>query len=325
MKKLTIFSAILIFTSASFAKERLTSQEYIDMWKLTAIEQMNLHGIPASITLAQGILESGSGNSKLAQNANNHFGIKCHKNWRGKKFYQDDDAKDECFRSYSNASQSYNDHSEFLTGRERYAGLFTLKLTDYKGWSKGLKKAGYATNPKYADLLINIIEKYQLNEFDLMPQLPIEVAKEKEQDELTLEVEVDSPFANSKKEEKNDGLKISKEGHSVELNKHRTRYVLVKQGDTFYSISKEFDVTIRQLYRYNELGKRDVILKGEVIYLDPKKSKSRRGENIYICPKALSLREVSQIEGIKLKKILKYNLSDSPDKILPAGTKVVLR
>ncbi len=325
MKKLTIFSAVLCLSASVFGAERLSSQEYIEMWKVTAVEQMNFHGVPASITLAQGILESGSGNSPLAQNANNHFGIKCHKNWNGKTFYQDDDKKDECFRSYDNASLSYNDHSEFLTGRDRYASLFTLKVTDYKGWSKGLKKAGYATNPKYADLLIDIIEKYELYSYDIMPQLPIEVQKEKQQDELTLETEKESPFTSAQQQDEDDVLVIGATGHQVELNKYRSRYVKVKQGDTFYTISKEFDVTIRQLYKYNELGKRDVLKKGEVIYLDPKRSKSRRGNNIYVCPKAMTLRDVSQSEGIKLKKLLQFNLSESPDKILPEGTKVILR
>lgn len=325
MKKLTIFSALLFSAISNFGAEKLTSQQYIDKWKVTAIEQMNLHGIPASITLAQGILESGSGNSRLAQNANNHFGIKCHRSWTGKRFYQDDDAKDECFRSYDNASLSYNDHSEFLTGRDRYSGLFQLKLTDYKGWAHGLKKAGYATNPKYAHLLIDIIEKYQLNELDLMPQLAVEVAKEKEQNELTIEVEVDSPYAYSKNKETESNSGLSKTGHKVEVNKYRTRFIVVKQGDTFYSISKEFDITISQLYKYNELGRRDVLVKDEIIYLDPKKSKSKRGNNVYVFPKEMSLRDVSQLEGIKLKKLLKYNLSESPDKKLPKGTKVVLR
>ncbi|MEE1322486.1 MAG: glucosaminidase domain-containing protein [Bacteroidales bacterium] len=139
-----------------------STQDYINTYTKIAIEQEKQYGIPACITLAQGILESGSGRSRLATEANNHFGIKCHNDWKGKKIYKDDDKKNECFRVYDNAEQSYIDHSLFLVGKKRYADLFKLKITDYKGWAKGLKKAGYATNPKYPQLLIDIIELYDL-------------------------------------------------------------------------------------------------------------------------------------------------------------------
>ena len=139
-----------------------STQDYINTYTKIAIEQEKQYGIPACITLAQGILESGSGRSRLATEANNHFGIKCHNDWKGKKIYKDDDKKNECFRVYDNAEQSYIDHSLFLVGKKRYAELFQLKITDYKGWAKGLKQAGYATNPKYPQLLIDIIELYDL-------------------------------------------------------------------------------------------------------------------------------------------------------------------
>ena len=139
-----------------------STQDYINTYTKIAIEQEKQYGIPACITLAQGILESGSGRSRLATEANNHFGIKCHNDWKGKKIYKDDDKKNECFRVYDNAEQSYIDHSLFLVGKKRYADLFKLKITDYKGWAKGLKQAGYATNPKYPQLLIDIIELYDL-------------------------------------------------------------------------------------------------------------------------------------------------------------------
>ena len=326
MKKVILIAAILFVAFEGRAENKITSEQYIEMWKVTAIEQMNDHGIPASITLAQGILESASGNSALARNANNHFGIKCHKAWDGKTFYQDDDEEDECFRSYENAAASYDDHSSFLTSRSRYASLFQLKVTDYKGWAKGLKKAGYATNPKYADLLIRIVEKYDLAQYDLMPYLPMEVASEKEQKELTTTAPVgESPVTVETQEEVKE-IEISAIGkHQVELNKNRTRYIVVGEGDTFYRISKEFNISLWQLYKYNELGKRDVLKKGEIIYLDPKKNRAKKGFNIYVCPKAMTLREVSQHEGIKLKKLMKFNFSEEPDKVLPKGTKVILR
>lgn len=144
---------------------KFTAEDYIRMYEKLAIRQMKKHGIPASITLAQGILESANGNSDLARNANNHFGIKCTTDWGGKSYYKDDDEPNSCFRKYPNVESSYEDHSDFLK-RKRYAALFSLKRTDYKGWAHGLKKAGYATNPKYPELLINLIERYSLYKYD---------------------------------------------------------------------------------------------------------------------------------------------------------------
>ena len=152
--------------------EKITRSDYIEMYAPFAVKEMLISGVPASITLAQGILESGDGNSTLSRNANNHFGIKCHGMWEGDKYYMDDDAKGECFRVYTSVFDSYRDHSEFLSGRSRYAALFELRRTDYKGWAHGLKKAGYATNPKYPALLIKIIEENALAKFDKMKSPP---------------------------------------------------------------------------------------------------------------------------------------------------------
>ena len=142
-----------------------TTLTYIEKFKGVAIEEMNTYGIPASITLAQGISELGSGNSSLAKYANNHFGIKCTSDWKGKAYYKDDDERNDCFRVYKDARESYKDHSEFLK-RKRYSFLFELDKNDYKNWALGLKTAGYATNPKYPDMLIGIIEKYKLYQYD---------------------------------------------------------------------------------------------------------------------------------------------------------------
>ncbi|MFT5055014.1 MAG: flagellum-specific peptidoglycan hydrolase FlgJ, partial [Oceanospirillaceae bacterium] len=165
---------IMAFTQPKDGKKntRYSRADYINMYAGFAVEEMKLSGVPASITLAQGILESGDGNSSLAKKAKNHFGIKCHGMWQGKKHYMDDDAKDECFRAYGSVFDSYKDHSAFLKGRDRYADLFKLKLTDYKGWARGLKKAGYATNPKYPALLIKIIEENDLAKYDKMKKAP---------------------------------------------------------------------------------------------------------------------------------------------------------
>ena len=325
MKNTILLFGILLSVLTGRAEGNQSREAYIEQWKIVAIEQMNEFDIPASITLAQGILESGNGNSELAKTANNHFGIKCHKAWDGATFYQDDDEKDECFRSYESASLSYQDHSLFLTTRSWYNGLFDLKITDYKAWAKGLKKAGYATNPKYADLLIQIIEKNDLAKYDLMPYLPIEVKKEKEQKELTATADEQTPFTVETSTEDKE-IEINLKGsHKVAINKYNTKYIIVGKGDTFYRLSKEFDLPLWQLYKYNELGKRDVLVEGEIIYLGPKRGKSKKGYNVYVCTTELSLREVAQIEGLKLKKLMKYNFSEEPDKKLPKGTKVILR
>lgn len=324
MKKLILFSGLLFsVTLAKADNDKFSTEDYVETWKITAIEQMNAYQIPASITLAQGILESGNGNSKLARSANNHFGIKCHKGWDGETFYQDDDIKNECFRSYDNASQSYVDHSVFLTTRSRYEELFSLSLTDYKGWARGLKSAGYATNPKYANLLIDIIENHDLAKYDKMPYLPSQL-----QGDLTINVEepvtkVDEPKEIEAEELVQYEVKTAK--HDVLVNKNKTRYVRVHQGDTYYRIAQEFELGLWQLYKYNDLGRRDVLRDGEIIYLDPKKKKAKRGNNVYICERTMTLRDIAQLEGIKLKNLLKFNFGETADQLLPAGTKVILR
>ena len=167
MKKLILSLLTITLCLAIQAQPRNKQYEsYIKKYRELAVEEMKKYHIPASITLAQGLLESGAGKSELARKSNNHFGIKCGGDWRGKTVSHDDDARGECFRAYKHPKDSYEDHSKFLVGRPRYASLFKLKITDYKGWARGLKKAGYATNPRYADQLIGIIELYELYKYD---------------------------------------------------------------------------------------------------------------------------------------------------------------
>ncbi|MBU1720205.1 MAG: glucosaminidase domain-containing protein, partial [Bacteroidetes bacterium] len=163
---LIFFILIPVFLFGQLPPEKMSAPEYVGKFKEAAIREMEEGGVPASITLAQGLLESGNGNSPLARNANNHFGIKCHVGWEGETYIQDDDEANECFRKYKTVFDSYRDHSNFLRNRQRYAFLFELDPTDYKGWAKGLKKAGYATDPSYADRLIKLIEQYELHKID---------------------------------------------------------------------------------------------------------------------------------------------------------------
>ena len=296
---IAFFSFSLVFANG---EKRFTQEEYILTWKSIAISQMIQHKIPASITIAQGILESGNGNSMLAQKANNHFGIKCH-NWTGEKIYIDDDNKGECFRSYASANESFEDHSKFLTERSRYSSLFLLPINDYKGWAEGLKTAGYATNPKYPQLLIDLIERLKLNEFD----------------EVGAQTAMPSALIT------NSGTKISENQHEVLLHKNKIKYIVAKKGDTFYRISKEFSMGMWQLYRYNDFGThKDVLEEGDIIYLQPKRKKSKATESFSVI-NPVSMRMISQIEGVKLKVLMDKNNISSPDEFLPKGEKVVLK
>ncbi len=311
MKQLLVLLSFFTFSSSvlyAVSGKRYTQKEYIDTWKSVAVSQMIQYKIPASIIMAQGILESGYGNSVLAQKANNHFGIKCH-DWKGNTYFIDDDKPNECFRNYKNAEESYKDHSEFLTGRSRYANLFTLQITDYKGWARGLKAAGYATNPKYPQLLIDLIERLDLNELD------------------NAAIETSNPIKYiAKKNVKSNESKVSVENaHTVMVHSNNIKYVVAKKGDTFYRISKEFQMGLWQLYKYNDFGDRkDVLEEGDIIFLQPKRRRSKKNPNFSVS-NPVSMRAISQLEGIKLSSLMDKNTVTSPDELLPKGEKVNLR
>ena len=294
MKKILTFYIFLISFTVYSESERITRSEYIIAWKNVAVDQMKQYKIPASITLAQGILESNNGNSKLAINGNNHFGIKCHK-WNGKKIFLDDDKKDDCFRVYKNAKESYKDHSLFLNKHSRYGFLFELDITDYKSWAKGLKSAGYATNPKYADLLIKIIEAEELYLFDSNKN---------------------SMLASSK-----HPLSISKQ---MNLHENKVCYIDIKNGDTYYTISKKYGLTLRQLYRFNDFSSdKDFLEEGDVVCLSPKRFRSKIKK--YTTNQKMNMSSVSQKTGVKLKKIKKLNTQFTEQEILPINTIIFLK
>ncbi|WP_411273291.1 glucosaminidase domain-containing protein [Daejeonella sp.] len=220
---------------------KYTAEAYIERFKAIAIKEMNSYGIPASITLAQGLLESGNGNSSLARDANNHFGIKCTSEWKGKTILKDDDQVNDCFRVYSSPEESFRDHSEFLK-RKRYASLFELNKDDYQGWASGLKEAGYATNPRYAELLITLVDRYDLSKYDRKEGY---LEKIKREDKVLTEIVQNIP-----EEKKQETSKAP-----VEMKIYE-----VKQGDTMYSIAKRFSITIDDLKILNDLGTSDVKL-----------------------------------------------------------------
>ena len=293
MKKL-ISSLLLIVCCLTLQAQTRNKQyeDYIKKYRDLAVEEMKKYHIPASITLAQGLLESGAGKSTLARKSNNHFGIKCGSDWNGKTVSHDDDARGECFRAYKHPKQSYEDHSKFLAGRPRYASLFKLKITDYKGWARGLKKAGYATNPRYAEQLIGIIELYDLHRYDTK-----------------------------------GGLKWMKENP----NPHQPYianglvYIVVRSGDSWKSISKEFDISQSKLRKYNDLYKGYVLQVGDILYLEKKNKKADKEHIVHVLRAGESMYSISQNYGIRLKNLYKLNKMDAEDPSPEVGTILRLR
>lgn len=305
---------LLLIPATTFSQHHTTTEEYIAQYKDVAIKKMKEYHIPASITLAQGILESGSGNSKLARKANNHFGIKCHLDWHGKRFYMDDDKKHECFRKYSNPAESYRDHSFFLTQKGRYSFLFNYDITDYKSWAYGLKKAGYATNPKYPKLLIGLIERYNLSQYDT--ELP--KRKKNKKDVSAREAYVPAPSLLNLKP-----VKVTKSGRKVFEN-NGIKFVLAKKTDTYGIIANEFDIFSWQLVKYNDVQKKHKLNENEPVYLEKKRKKAARKFKVHIVQQGESLWSVSQAYGIRKNKLMKMN-DLLIDKNVPVGTSLKLR
>ena len=320
MKNLALF-LILLFPLGLLA-QRITPEEYIQAYKDIAMREMRDHKIPASITLAQGLLESGAGNSALAREAKNHFGIKCHKGWEGKTYYMDDDEKDECFRKYNNAEESFRDHSEFLCGRSRYSALFDLEITDYRGWAKGLKAAGYATNPKYAQLLIDRIELYDLAKYDKIAlgqmndddQLP-DIAPEDELLELAF-----SPGDRAAYEL----VDMTQDKRFIYEN-NGVRFVFAKEGETPESMANGFGVKYKKFCEYNCLRRPDemVFHSGDVVYLSRLKNSNWKAK-WHTVEEGETVRDIGLRYAVKPDKILRKNNLREGIK-LQAGQRLWLR
>lgn len=302
----------LLFPSIVFAQT--TREEYIQQYKNFAVREMRRTGIPASITIAQALLESDNGNSKLARRANNHFGIKCSGNWDGKTYHQDDDTKHECFRKYREVEDSYKDHSAFLQ-KDRYAELFKLSSTDYKEWARGLKDAGYATNPKYPALLIKLIDDNKLYELDLCYKEPKETGPSKKENKIET--------AETKPSTKEPEFTIDTKLHEIKLN-NRVKFIEVKAGDSFKSLKEEFDLMAWQLPKYNEIPDDADLTEGQVLYLQPKRNKAEVGNDFHKVEAGESMYDISQKYAIKLSKLYQLNLM--PEGTQPKeGSKLTLR
>jgi LysM repeat protein len=302
MRKIFVTIALILAVNASGqVRWNQAYQQYIDQYKDIAIDQMKRYHIPASITLAQGLFESGAGRSRLATKGNNHFGIKCH-TWSGRRIYENDDELNECFRAYDSAYESYEDHSRYLLENRRYRSLFDLKTTDYKGWAKGLRAAGYATNPQYSQKLIEIIELYKLYEFDSGK------GYDRFMSERTKDHQVN--------------------GESLHVIKayNKNYYLIARRGDTFKTIGEEIGISYRKIAKYNERDKRDALEEGEIIWLKKKQKKAPKqfkGQLHYVRP-GESMYTIAQKYGIRLKNLYKMNHLE-PDHQIRVGEGLRLR
>ncbi len=300
MKKLKIF-VILFFMLQSVLAQTITSEEYINLYKDLAIREMKRMGVPAAITLAQGILETESGNSELVKKSNNHFGIKCKSNWTGPGVSHDDDAKGECFRQYNSAEDSYRDHSNFLRGNQRYAFLFKLKADDYKGWALGLKKAGYATNPKYPAILIRHIEQFNLQQYTLagMDELPQFDASQFQDDKEAPATKADSTI------EQVVEIKSNNDKGNELFKINGAKVVLAKKGQSLLALASNFHIDLSKLLAFNEMTTDGILSKDQLIFLE-KKSKTGELDN-YTVQAGDNLIDIAQKNGILLAYLLQYN------------------
>lgn len=300
--KLTIRIFCLLFFITTFAEaatqRKVPSYEkYIKTYSDLAVQHQKKYKIPASITLAQGLLESGAGQSDLARRSNNHFGIKCHSDWRGGRVYHDDDLRGECFRKYKRVEDSYEDHSKFLL-RSRYERLFDLKITDYKGWARGLQKCGYATDRAYANKLIKVIEDYELYRYDTGKGHKIS-QKEREKQ------------------------KYPKQRYTI----YRTfglLYVYAKENDSFDRIAQSLDFKVKDLKKFNEVPEDFPLQKGDIVYLEKKKKKADKPYYDHVVQIGESMHSISQKYGIQIKSLYKINKKDK-DYIPEEGDVLKLR
>jgi LysM repeat protein len=304
--KRTFLLIVILSFAAHLSGQRISRQQYIDKFKNLAISNMTNYGIPASITLAQACLESGDGNSRLAKEGNNHFGIKCH-NWTGETITHDDDARNECFRKYREAEESFRDHSQFLRYRERYKFLFDLDPKDYKGWAYGLSKAGYATNPMYPQLLIKIIEDYGLDAFDNItaeiPPPPSVIEK----------AEIYTPPAGTELY----GISLERSLYT----RNGVAYIIATSDESYTSLAKEHKLFRSEILRFNDLDKEIPISDGTIVYLEKKKKRAEEMVEIHVTEQGDNMYSISQKYAVRLKYL--YNLNKMKPGTEPAPGEII--
>jgi LysM repeat protein len=318
MKKLFIVTVLFLSAALAGAQEMLTPEQYIALYKDIAIREMKRMGVPAAITLAQGILETESGNSDLVKKSNNHFGIKCKTSWTGASVTHDDDASGECFRLYKTAEDSYRDHSNFLRGSDRYGFLFKLDVKDYKGWAYGLKKAGYATNPAYPQILIKNIEQYNLQQYTLaaadeVPKFDAGKYQDDPAETITEKVAVDEKIP--------DGASLLDVSDKV-ISVNGSKAVYAGKGTSLLVVATKNNIPLIKMLGFNELAEDGMLVKDQYVFLE---KKSKTGENdFYIAKERESLYDIAQKNGVQLQYILDYN-KFSGNESIAEGTKVYLK
>jgi len=281
---------------------------YISKYKQAAINKMNTYKIPASITLAQGVLESGAGTSDLAVRANNHFGIKCGGDWKGDTIHKDDDQDDECFRKYNTEEECFDDHALFLTSKARYSDLFKLEVTNYKEWAEGLQIAGYATNKEYSNRLIKLIEDYELFEYDKMYK-PIAKASSENQEPKSPVVKIGDQDFNP--------VGVSVSGRNIYSN-NLTRFVIAQKGDTYSKIGKDFGADEWLLLRYNDVPKGTRVKEGEIVYIETKRKKASVEQ--HVVQEGETALSIAQFYAMKKKYVYKFNNLEEDAQLRPGDT-----
>lgn len=295
-----LIAAILLWGLPALTSSSDDTRSYIRKFADTAISEMYRSGIPASITLGQGVLESASGKSYLATEGNNHFGIKCH-NWTGEKIYADDDAKGECFRKYKTADLSYRDHSDFLRYNDRYKFLFDLEPTDYKAWAYGLKKAGYATDKEYAEKLIRVIETYRLWEYDTKKDESARTQAEQTRPLPPSRIETPAPL--DKKQLETFSFNLSRKMYSL----NGVAFVYAEKGETYESIAQEFQLFKKEILRFNDLSAPAQLHPGDIVYLQKKKNEAAKDLDKHVWAEGDDLWKLSQRYAIRLSSLKKMN------------------
>ena len=334
--------------------------EYLNKYSSLAVSEMKRTGIPASITLAQGMLESNYGRSTLAVRGNNHFGIKCHSDWQGARIFHDDNRRGECFRAYASAEESFRDHSDFLVNGSRYRDLFSLSSTDYRGWAHGLKKAGYATDPDYAGLLIRKIDEYGLHDYDtgrkvpgesglragepavtatepktptVVPAtvpgtppstVPVTVSSTGQKETGTTAARKASSTAQAVKEEEAPIKVISLGSGKKILENNNVEYIIVEEGDTYESLAVKYQLLSWEITRYNDLAPGTPLQPGQVIYLQPKRTKAADGFTVHTASPGETMHGISQKYAIRLSSLYKLNVMTEGSECKP-GQKLRIR
>ena len=320
-----LISLLSLLLPAAVLLAQTPQEKYINTYSQVAVEEMLRSGVPASITLAQGLLESGSGQSRLATEGNNHFGIKCHKGWTGRSMKHDDDARNECFRVYDSPEQSFRDHSDFLRYRDRYKFLFDLERTDYQGWAYGLKQAGYATDPKYAGKLIKYIEDYNLSRFDI-----VSVEEEAALPEAPHKIEEPVAVSSVRSAAPGEDPVLPREDFHFPLTRalyslNGVPFVYAMEGESYGSLAKYYHLFKWEILRYNDVSKDTVLDAGTVVYLQSKKNQAPEGLEKYIVSEdGEDFHTICQRFGVKEKAILKLNGLEAPVQLLE-GDEIKLR